>query len=304
MSTSPQSVNQAAGWMAGAITALILMAIAGRELSSSLSTWQLLFIRSGIGLLILTPLIIRSDPSQFLCHGFGTQLVRNISHFFGQYCWFFAIASIPLANVFALEFTVPIWCALLAPVILNERQTLQRLLCVLLGFAGILIVLRPGIELVDLASWMMLAGAVGFAVALLTTKKLTHNNSPLTILFYMCLLQLPMSALPAFNSWQSVAGWQWPWVVMVGVSALIAHYCMAKAMQLVDATLVIPMDFLRLPLIAVIGYLLYNEALDIWVMLGAALMLIANYQNIRLEKKRLQSQSNDKSDDDSTVPAS
>lgn len=287
--TASRDVSIAALWMSGALVSFIMMAISGRELAGSISTWQLLSVRSLIGLAILLPIILLTEPKLLKPSNAKLHLLRNSSHFFGQYCWFYAIAFISLADLFAIEFTVPIWSALLAPALLSERLSPVRLLSVLIGFAGILVVLRPGIELISPAALVMLAGALGFSVALLTTKKLTQGNQALTILFYMCLMQLPMGLIPALSDWQPIETWQFPWILLVGITAMTAHYSISRAMSVADATVVIPMDFLRLPLIAVIGYLVYDEAIDIWVLIGALIMLLGNYLNISAEKKRLAS---------------
>ncbi|MBY4677342.1 DMT family transporter [Marinobacterium arenosum] len=282
----PSAVGGAILWMSGALLSFIAMALSGRELSAELTTWQILLLRSLVGLLLISALIGRRDWSLLKTGRPGLQLVRNLSHYIGQWGWFYGIALIPLAEVFAIEFTVPIWTAFLAPLLLGERLTPVRLLTVMIGFAGILIVLRPGIEVVSPAALAVLVGAIGFAGAYVLTKKLTASEPPLTILFYMCLLQLPMGLIPSLFDWQPLAWHQLPWILLVGVTAMSAHYCIARAMQLADATLVIPLDFLRLPLIALIGFLLYGEPIDGWVLLGALVMVAGNGLNVVSEQRK------------------
>ncbi|MCV6590615.1 MAG: DMT family transporter [Marinobacterium sp.] len=276
-------------WMSGALSCFIAMAIAGRELSSELSVPQLLMIRSATGLILIGFLISRHSTSLLKTKTPGLHLIRNSVHFAGQYGWFVGIASIPLAEVFALEFTTPIWCLLLAPLIVGEKITSSRAASVLLGFTGILIILRPGLEIIDPAAMAVLAAAAGFAIAYLLTKKITgqQQQSPLTLLFYMCLIQLLLSTPLAFNDWHPVVPEHIPWLLIVSLTALAAHYSIARAMKLADAAIVVPIDFLRLPLIALLGFLLYDEALDFWVISGAAIMLGGNYLNIYTEQRRL-----------------
>jgi len=149
---SPKAVPpgiHAALWMSGALVSFSAMAIAGRQLSVELTTFQILFFRSLGGLAVLAALLQRSGWAQVRTHVFGTHLLRNVVHFGGQYAWFYGIALIPLTEVFAIEFTVPIWTAILATVFLGERMSGLRALAVALGFVGILVILRSGVEAIS-----------------------------------------------------------------------------------------------------------------------------------------------------------
>ncbi|MCF8075959.1 MAG: DMT family transporter [Desulfotignum sp.] len=274
-------------WMAGTLFSFAAMAVGGRELSRELSTFQILFFRSLTGLVIVTAFIIKTRKGSMRSSRVLMHLVRNIAHFGGQFGWFFGIAAIPLAEVFAIEFTVPVWTALLAAFLLRERFTGPRITAICLGLTGMLIILRPGAAIVHPAAIAVLLGAVCYGLSHTLTRKLAQTDSPLTILFYMTLFQLPMGAVPAAASWVIPSPVLWPWIGLVGVSALSGHFCMAKALSLADAAVVVPMDFLRLPLIALVGYLFYNEALDVFVFTGAVFMLAGNLVSIRAEKQTL-----------------
>ena len=262
----------AALWMTGALVSFMSMAIAGRELSAELGTFEILFFRSAIGLLVVCAVLSRAGWHHIKTEHFGLHLIRNIAHYVGQYGWFFAISLIPLAQVFALEFTVPIWMALFAPLLLGERVTLLRALVIAIGFSGILIILRPGMVPLDIGTLSALIGALGYALAHTLTKKITRTDSPLAVIFFMTVLQLPMGAVPSAFEWITPTTAMYPWLLVVGVTALSAHYCLARAFAHADAVVVIPMDFLRLPLIAVVGLVVYHEPLDPWVLAGAAVI--------------------------------
>ncbi|NCC32054.1 MAG: DMT family transporter [Chloroflexia bacterium] len=268
-------------WMSGALFSFTAMAVGGRELTGALSTFQILFFRSLIGLFVVSLLMWRTGWHQVRTPQLRVHLVRNLAHFGGQFGWFYGLAFIPLAEVFALEFTVPIWTALLAALILRERITVQRVTAIGFGMVGLLIILRPGFQVIHPAALAVLAGAVGYALSHTLTRKLALHDTPLTILFYMTVLQLPMGLIPALPNWQMPSLELWPWLGVVGVAALTAHYCMARALKVAEATVVVTLDFLRLPLVAIVGALLYQEPLDLLVLVGAAVMLFGNWINLR-----------------------
>lgn len=274
-------VVRAALWMSGALVSFAAMAISGRELSVELPTVEILFLRSVVGLIVVALLLTRMGWGQVRSHRLGTHLVRNLVHFVGQFGWFFAIALIPLAQVFAIEFTVPIWTAVLATVLLGEQLTRPRVLAIVLGFFGILVILRPGFSIVNVASLAALASALGYAASHVLTRRLALTDSPIAILFYMTVVQLPLGLVPAILVWVWPSPVLWPWVGVVGLTGLSAHYCMARALKLAEATVVVPMDFLRLPLIALVGFSFYGEVLEIWVFIGAAFICAGVYLNVR-----------------------
>ena len=296
---SALNVRQSALWMAGAIIAFSLTAIAGREATyelaeSSLTISQLVFFRNIIGLVLITGLIFLRHgrksrdilSSQSLPLHFG----RNFSHFCGQWCWFYGLALLPIAHVFAIEFTVPIWTAVFASLILSESLTVKRGVSIALGFIGVLIILRPGLVDIEAASWVVLAGAIAYALSHTLTKRLAGIDGALTILFYMHVMQLPLALFLVLFDFAWPQGIAWLWVSMTAVAALSAHFCMAKALSLSDAMIVMPMDFLRLPLIAVVGYFLYQESIDMFLLFGALVMLLGNM--LSLKEKPMASGSN------------
>jgi len=278
----------AALWMMGAVVSFSTMAVAGRAVFEELDVYQLMFYRSAIGLTLVVTYAActRGGFTKFRTQRIKMHIVRNMSHLVGQFGWFFALGLIPLAQLFALEFTTPLWVAALAPLLLGERLTKMRLIAVSLGFAGVLIVLRPGLEAVSLGSIVMLIGSVGFAGAMMATKRLSTTEQPVTILFYMALVQTPVGLLLAFHdlNWPSpVTGL---WLILVAVLGFTAHFCIVRAVSLADAIVVAPLDFLRLPLIAVVGVLLYGEPLELWVFVGGGLVLLGNYSNLMAERRK------------------
>lgn len=263
------------------LVSLILMAIAGRELSREISVFQTLFFRSFICLALVLPVLAAQGWHLAASRLWRLHILRNVMHYGAQYGWFFGIAFIPLAEVFAIEFTAPIWTAILAALFLRERLTPLRIGAIALAFSGIVVMLRPGLAIVDTAALVVLASAVGFGATYVITKRLTRNERPVTILFYMHFIQLLLGVVPAAWVWVWPSPELWPWVAAVGLSGLASHYCLARAVALADASVVAPMDFIRLPLIAIIGFMFYDEPVDVFVFIGALLVLSGNLANIR-----------------------
>ena len=283
--TSP--VLRAGIWMMGALASFIAMAICGRELADDLSTAQILFWRGAVGIILITILLTRTGWRQIKTNSLHVHGVRAVVHFGAQFCWFFAIPLISLSEVFALEFTAPIWTALLAALFLGERLNSARITAICLGFAGAIVIIRPGFATVGIGTLSAATAAVGFAVALVMVRLLAQRDTPLCILFYMTLIQLPMGFGLALDGWVwPDPATQGPWIILVGVTAFSAHFCIASAMRLAEATVVVTMDFLRLPLIAVVGFVAYGEALEIWVAIGATLVCAGIYLNVRDAQRR------------------
>jgi drug/metabolite transporter (DMT)-like permease len=274
----------AAAWMTGSILSFSAMAIAGRAVAPVLDTFELMTWRSVIGLVI----VVAVGSTMGLLGGIrtgrlGTHLIRNVFHFAGQNLWFLSLTMIPLAQVFALEFTSPLWVILLAPLLLGERITRTRAASAALGFVGILIVARPDIGNLDPGVLAAAASAIGFAGSTIFTKRLTRHEGVISILFWLTAMQTVFGILTSAADGDVTLPTLAivPWLVLLGGAGVLAHLCLTKALTLAPATVVVPMDFIRLPAIAVVGMLFYNEALDIYVFLGAILILAANWMNIR-----------------------
>jgi drug/metabolite transporter (DMT)-like permease len=270
--------------MAGALVSLMAMAVGGRELSSHLGTFEILFFRSLIGLAIILLVLRGRLRGHVSTRRVGLHVLRNFAHFAGQYGWFYGVALIPLAEVFAIEFTVPIWTLLLGTLLVGERLSGTRVAAVALGIIGTVVILRPGAVPTNPAAIAVLGAAIGFALSHTLTKKLISTDSPISVIFYMTVIQLPLGLVPALGHWVTPEPALWPWLAVIGFTGLSAHYCTARALALADAMVVVPLDFLRLPLIAVVGFLVYDEQLSGFVLAGAILMLAGNLLNVRAER--------------------
>ena len=280
---------KAALWMLGAIASFSAMAVAGRAVSHSLDTFEIMTYRSLVGILVLWIILtLTGQWQQVTRRSLGTHIVRNAAHFTGQNLWFYAVTAIPLAQVFALEFTSPIWVVLLSPLILGEPLTRLRLMSVLAGFVGILIVARPSPDTISPGLIAAAGSAVFFALSVMYTRLLTRTETVLCIMFWLTLMQAVFGII--FSAWDgdmvAPSAQTLPWLVLIGLAGLLAHYCLTSALAIAPATVVVPIDFVRLPTIAIVGMLLYGEALDAWVFVGAAVIFAANYANMWYANRR------------------
>jgi drug/metabolite transporter (DMT)-like permease len=269
--------------MLGALVAFSAMAVAGRAVVPELDSFELMMYRSFIGLgLILVIGKVFGKLKEVRTENLKLHTLRNLGHFTGQNLWFTALPLIPLAQLFALEFTSPIWVVVFAVLFAGEKITGLRVLAVALGFVGALIVARPGLEGDAFGLMLAAASAIGFAISIVTTRVLTRSETIFGILFWLTALQAIFGVIT--TGWDGDIAWPslaiWPWVVLVGIAGLVAHTCLTNALAVAPATIVTPMDFMRLPAIAVIGALFYNEAINVWVLLGAVVIFAGNYLNI------------------------
>jgi drug/metabolite transporter (DMT)-like permease len=276
-------------WMMGALLTFSAMAVSIRALSGTLRIIEILAIRNAGGLAVLLA-IAAYNPAHMrgvtarraLMH-----LSRNTIHFGAQFLWAVSLTLLPLATVFALEFTMPAYTALLAVIFLGERMTPSRIGVVVCGFLGVLVILRPGLESFRPASLLVLTAALGYAVSLIQTKALTRTETTYAILLWMNMVQLPLALVASDpRAYLTLGLHDAVAVCAVALSGLASHYCLTQAFRGGDASLVVPLDFMRIPLIAVVGWWLYGERLDIYVFSGASLIIAGVLWNLHAETTR------------------
>jgi drug/metabolite transporter (DMT)-like permease len=286
---APKNIVRVVLWMTGALLSFSAMAVSVRGLAATLGVMEILALRAGLGLIIVGSLAaLRGDLRATInCRHLRLHVFRNTVHVGSSYLWATSLLLIPLAMTFALEFTTPAWTLLLAAPVLGERLTASRIGAVVFGLLGVLVILRPGLATFQPGSLLALMAAFGLAVTLIATKKLTRTDSTFAILFWMMLIQLPIALAasePLFVT--KLNQTQIPALIGIGVSGLASHYCLTNAFRAGDAGVVVPLDFMRIPLIAVIGWWLYGEPLDVFVFLGAGLIVTGILWNLRSEARR------------------
>jgi drug/metabolite transporter (DMT)-like permease len=268
--------------MTGWLGLMLIMAVAGREATRELNVFQIMEVRTVLGIILLYPLIR-------LYGGFATlktsrplaHLARNLIHYAAQLGWFLSLTLIPLGQVVSIEFTMPIWTAILAASFLGERITIWKTSAIVLGLVGVIIIVRPATGEINPGQLIAFAAAIGFGISVAMMKSLTRTESAVAIVFWMMVIQSAAGLLPSLYVWKWPSLYVWFCVILIAFSGTFSHFCLARAMLYADATIVLPMDFLRVPLTAAAGWLIYSERLDVFTVLGAALILTGNLLNLR-----------------------
>jgi len=272
-------------WMAGAVLSFTAMAVAVRELQRHLGSFEIVFLRSVVMLAIVLAMLPRAGISSIKTRRFTIHAWRNLIHFCGQVLWVYSIGALTLATVFAIEFTMPVWTALLAWIFLKEKFTLPRLVMLALGLAGVMIIVRPGGSAFHPAALAMILGSLCYSSSFIFTKRLASTDSALAVLFWMAVVQTPISLVAAAPQWTAPVAADVPWILAIGIGSFSAHYCMTQAMKRVDAMVAVPIDFIRLPLIAVVGAAAYGEPFDPLVLAGAAIIFAGTYYSLSRERR-------------------
>jgi drug/metabolite transporter (DMT)-like permease len=282
-------VGSLAMWMTGALLSFCVAALSVRELSKFIGVFDIMVFRSATGVLFLTTLALLRpdlragiDIRELKLHG-----LRSGVHFVANVCWTLSITLLPLATVFAIEFTMPAWVAVFAMLFLSERLTVGRVGGIAICFAGVLVLVRPGLGTFQPATLLVVVVAITVAVTLVITKRLVATQSTFAILFWMNLMQLPMNLSAGHLSWlPNVEPAMLLPLAGLAVTGLSTHWCLANAFRHADATVVVPLDFLRVPLIAVIGWLLYGEPIDAFVFGGAGLIITGVLWTLQTETRQ------------------
>ena len=283
-------------WTLLSVITFALTAWSGRECGKYMTAMNMVFWRNFLSLIILLAVFrwLGISLSSLWSERPWMQWGRALVHFCGQWCWMSALLLIPLIELISLEFTFPLWVALLAPLILGEQITRPRIFAAVMGFMGVLVIILGPTALsggkvgpsFNLGTALALACAVFFCFNMIGTRFLTRFDSPLTILMFMVVNHTVMAFFLGYSTMSLPRGTLIFWVLMLGVCSLVAHFALAKALQYADTVVVAPLDFLRIPLMVALGALVYNETLQPIVLVGTLFVLAGNATNIWCEHKR------------------
>jgi len=277
-----QSTLKAALWMGGWIATFLVMTVAGRALMPALDAFQVMELRSVFGFLMLLPVVVLSGRLPAMrTQRLRQHIGRNAAHYAGQLAFFVALPMISLAELMAIEFTTPVWGALLAAAFLGETLNGHKVSAMVLGLIGVLVIVRPAAGAIDPGHVIILAGTFGFAISIVMVRSLTRTESVVGIIFWMLIIQSIIGLVPALAVWRNPPVELWPAILMVAFTGAVSHYCLARALANAEAMVVMPMDFLRLPFAGLVGWLLYQETIDVFTAAGALLIIAGNVLNVQ-----------------------
>lgn len=256
-----------------------------RHISETINAFEQTLFRQIMGMLIMLPFMLREGRAGFKTFQLKTNLIRNLAGYAGISLSFLSVTLIPLAESVALNFTLPLFTTIFAYILLKERPGAHRWLATALGFAGALVILRPGLIEVSFGMIVALLAAASFGVSDSLCRKLAQTDSTNSIVFYGFAMHVPLAIPLAVVNWVTPTLADWPWLIAMGLTSFGAQYSLSKAFILAEASLVSPVLFLRLPIVAVIGWVFFAQTTDIWTWIGALIIFAATYYSARREAK-------------------
>ncbi|MSP89897.1 MAG: DMT family transporter [Alphaproteobacteria bacterium] len=274
---------QGALWMLGAATIMSGMNVIVRIVAETLHPFEAVFFRNLFALAFMVPWVVRGGYAELRTGSIRLYFTRAAIGLVSMLAWFYAITVMPLADAVAFSFTAPLFGTILAATVLHEVVRIRRWAATLVGFLGVVIIVRPGIDTIDLGTGAALLSAATTAISVIIVKRLTRTESATVIVAWLTLMLTPMSLLPALTVWV------WPdwaalaWLALLGFCGVCGHWCMARAFAAADASLVMVFDYARLPLVAALAYFVFAERTDMWTWIGAAVIAVASIYTARRE---------------------
>ncbi len=275
-------------WMAGAGLVFVAFVAIVRHIGSDMHPIQIAFMRYAIGLVVLAPVFLRMRWHQVRDARHGLHLCRGVIHCAAILLWFYAMTRLPIAEVTALGFTAPIFATIGAALFLGERLRMRRIGAVLMGFAGAVVILRPGIDVIDQGALAMLVAAPLFAGSKIITKTLSRTESTTSIVAYLSVIVTLALLVPALMVWRAPS---WPeigWTALTALLATASHLAVVRALKAAELTVTQPIEFLQLFWATLIGLFLFAENPDLWTWIGGTI-IIASATYIAHREARSQS---------------
>ena len=262
------------------------------HLTETLHPFEVAFFRNLFGLIFVIPWFIRFGLEPLRTNQLKLHIYRSLVNVVAMFSFFYALSITPIAEVTALGFAAPIFTTILAALFLGEVVRLRRWTAVVVGFIGTLIILRPGFNEIGLGQLLVLNSTIFWAVALLLIKTIGRHDSSVTIITYMSLLQLPLSLIPALFVWTWPSPDLWFWLLMIGLLGGSAQWLMTESLRVADTSVVMPIDFCKLPWTALLAYLVFAQVPDIFVWIGGTVIfgsaLYIAYREQQVKKERVE----------------
>ncbi len=253
-----------------------VMAIAIRLASQTLDTIEIAFFRNLFGLLAVLPLVMRMDPAALRTTQLSRYFVRCMVGIFSMLAGFWAIGHLPLAQAISLSYSSPVFVTILAAFMLNEKVHARRWSAVALGFVGVMVIVRPGSTDFSAGTLVALTAAILSGIVAIQIKQLSRVDAANTIVLYTYLFWVPISLVPALFVWEWPQGIAWAWVIGAGLFGTGGQVLWTHALKLGEVSALTPISFVQLPLVALVGWIWFDETVDVWTWVGAGIILAAN----------------------------
>ncbi|WP_312238915.1 DMT family transporter [Stenotrophomonas sp.] len=262
--------------MLGSTLAFGLMAVAIRYATAHVPTQEVAFFRNAFGLLVLLPLLLRPGRGSLRTRQLPRYLLRSAIGLASMLCAFWAIGHLPMSQAISLSYSTPLFVTIAAVLWLGETVRARRWAAVIIGFIGVLIIVRPGSTSFTPGTLVAVLAAVLSSLVAIQIKQLTRVDSADAVVLYTYLFWVPLSLLPAVFVWVWPTGMAWLWLAATGLFGTVGQLLWTRALRLGEVSALTPISFMQLPLVAVLGWLLFGETLDRWTVIGAAIILGAN----------------------------
>ncbi|MFZ5662526.1 MAG: DMT family transporter [Pseudomonadota bacterium] len=267
---------RAALLMLGSTLFFALMAVAIRLASQSLHTFEIAFFRNFFGVIAALPLLVRHGPGLLRTTQLPRYVIRCVIGVGSMFCGFWAIGHLPLAQAVTLSYSTPLFVTILAVWWLGEQVRARRWAAVVVGFVGVLVLVRPGTASFTAGSLVAVAAAVLSAIVSIQIKQLSRTEPADRIVLWTTMLWVPLSLGPALFVWEWPQGITWLWVAAAGALGTSGHMLWTRAIKLGDVSALTPISFMQLPVVALFGFVLFDESVDRWTLAGAAIILGSN----------------------------
>jgi drug/metabolite transporter (DMT)-like permease len=285
-SAPPSQFLRSAFWAILAAVSFAFMMTSVRYMDGKFDAFQIVLVRALVGILLVGPLVSRSGIGALRTNRLPMHFVRTLFALFAMATLYYALAYIPVAQAIALTFLIPLFTTIAAGLVLRESVGIHRWGATLVGFAGAMVIIRPGVIEIELPVMLVVLSSALYAGAWSSVKILTRTDSPAVTVFWLNVLMVPLTAIPSAFLWVT-PDWSDALPLMaMALSGWSAHFCQARAFEHSDASAVMPFDFLRLPLGALFGYVLLDEFIDVWTWTGAVIIFVAGYYITRREALR------------------
>ncbi len=246
---------------------------------------QAAFLRVVFALITMLPLLYWRGLNFARTEQLKTYTIRVGIGVCAMLSWFVALSLVPVGEVTAISFLAPLFATIFAAVLLKEVIRIRRWMATLIGFAGALVILRPGLAEISLGVWLVMFSAIAMGLSTTFIKRLTNADDPDKVVFITTIMMTPVTLLPALYVWQWPALEVWPWLIALGPLATLGHVALARAFAATEASIVMGVDFARLPFAVLYGFLVFGETIDFWTWIGAAIIFASSVYIARREAR-------------------